>query len=359
MRDRIILEAMKAEDGLRVDERDREAEIIAELEAVADPERRAILSEVLETQAEAMGETNGPRWYRRVTGTATPISFYVDQMNSQASTRATTKTARRSAVEKFEEWCQGERTLQSVSDRTAALYAEHLIDQGLAPKTVNSHLSHLSAYWRYLVKRRIVPSNIWRDQQVSPKQVIKRKHWTLSEVVELIDHAPTRLLRYAIAISAQSGMRASEVARLRVQDCRGGVFSIASDYDGKSAAASRKVPIHSQLAAIIARLVVGRDGSEYLLPELNGSGKALTKRFARYRKERYGIGEQRQADKTFHSLRATFSHYRLEFGCEMRLVEELLGHVPSTTIQVHYYGGMSAEQASQIIEAVQLPIAAK
>lgn len=355
MRDSIILEATKAEENLHQDERDREAEILAELEAIADPEHRATLEEVLEGQAEAKGETEGRRWYRRVTGTATPISFYVDQMNAQADTRVTTKLARKSAVAKFEEWCR-EPYLQDVSDRVAALYAEHLIAQGLAPKSVNSHLSHLSSYWRYLAKRRIVKANVWREQQQPPKQVIDRQHWTLEEVVELIDNAPTKLLRYAIAIGALSGMRADEIARLRVRDCGGGVFKVAEYYEGKTEASSRKVPIHSQLAAIIARLVVGRNGGEFLLPELKGRGKALSKRFSRYRKDRYGPTEKRQAEKTFHSLRHTFIHYRLQAGCELRLVEEVVGQKPQSVAERHYYSGMSHEQSVAVVEAVQLPL---
>ena len=118
------------------------------------------------------------------------------------------------------------------------------------------------------------------------------------------------------------------------------------------------MPIHSQLSEIVASRVTGRSPDEFLFGELEGSSKGLVKRFARYRASLYGksadIG-QKQADKTFHSLRHAFVTDRLQAGCDLYLVQSVVGHVLQGVTLANYHHGATIEQLSKVVEVVSLP----
>ncbi|MGD9671279.1 MAG: tyrosine recombinase XerC [Hyphomicrobiaceae bacterium] len=358
-RDRIWQEVERLEDELAsksvTAERDYEASIIAELQSLAGTPESDQMKIVLLDQAETMQANgkDGLGFFKRVTGKQHRLIHFVDQWDASKRVVPTTQLSRRFAVDRFAGWAGDTAHVETVTRRQAGEYVHHLQGKGLAPRTVNSQVSYLSAYWKFMMNRGIVDANPWQGQQVTADKVIEREPWEPREIIDLIDHAPSSDLRDAIAISALSGLRSGEVVNLKVGDCTSGVLSVRK---GKTPAATRKVPVHSQLAVTIARLVVGREANDWLLAEFNGNRKLLVNKFTRYRKQRYGSGVERQATKVFHSLRSYWVDSRLKVDVDLRLVQELAGHVPQGVTQKHYYTGMTLEQARQVVEAVQLPI---
>ncbi len=141
------------------------------------------------------------------------------------------------------------------------------------------------------------------------------------------------------------------MVKLKVSDCSDGELVVRV---GKSAAATRKVPIHSQLVEITNSRINGKAQDDYLLPELHGNANPLVKRFAAYRQRLYGKNEG-QAQKTYHSLRHHWVDERLKAGCEPYLVQFLAGHKLKGVTFENYYHGPAANQRKAIVEAVSLP----
>jgi site-specific recombinase XerD len=54
-----------------------------------------------------------------------------------------------------------------VDRRLAGRYVTHLPSEGLARKSVDSQVMHLSSYWRFLVRKGVAQENPWREQSVS------------------------------------------------------------------------------------------------------------------------------------------------------------------------------------------------
>ncbi len=353
LRDRLLVELEQLVYSARMGVVDSEAAILGELEGLSPDDRQSI-EHHLQDKAEARGDPDGGvEWYKRVTGQAVPISLHVDRFLRECPAVPTTQAARRSTIERFEVWLRQEKGgsshLKAVSKKTAGAFASALTEQGLAQKTVNCHLSYLSSYWRWMVKRGLVEVNVWAGQQVVTKGSSRaRLAWTLEEVADLVGRAPTRLLRHAIAIAALSGLRAGELTKLKVADCRDGVFNIRA---GKTDAATRKVPIHSYLGAIIEARIASRRDDEYLLAELKGNPKGIVKRFARFRASAFGKTEG-QASKTFHSLRHTFVTEALRAGCDLYIVQSCVGHVPAGVTLSVYHKGPSIEQLRAVVESV-------
>jgi integrase len=110
-----------------------------------------------------------------------------------------------------------------------------------------------------------------------------------------------------IRSAALTGMRRSEIFKLQVANCAGGIFDITA---AKSEAGVRAFSIHSNLLPIIARRVKGKKLTDFLI---KGGAKdradAFGKAFGDYRKQ---VGatdklEGRRQDRIdFHSLRRWF-----------------------------------------------------
>lgn len=344
IRDRLLAELDARIEAVRNGYQDTNADTLADLFTLGAGSRKV-------DRLAARGEAT---WHRRNTRQAVPIGAHIDRFLSETAVTDITKQARRSAIKRLCDWSH-ETSLEAFSRRKAGEYASDLVSQGLAGKTINSQLSHLSAYWKWLIKRGLASENVWQGQQISTKGREKpRLAWTKVEVCKLIELAPTKLLKDVSAIAALSGLRAGELAGMRVADCQEGMFNIRVS---KSDAGVRTVPVHSQLVDTIAERMRAKKPDDYLFHEVNGSSKSLVKRFARYRASLYGKSDSGQADKTFHSFRHHFIDERLKAGVELRLVQLVVGHQPEGGVTTRVYGhGITDRQARTVVDAASLPL---
>ncbi len=78
-------------------------------------------------------------------------------------------------------------------------------------KTANRKISAASAYWRWLVKRTAVQVNPWSGQSLSKAATgaggKRKRPFTDTEVVALLNGKPDAELLDAMILSAMSGMR--------------------------------------------------------------------------------------------------------------------------------------------------------
>ena len=250
MRDRILREIEVLDEQLAASEStarlSREFEILAEFKAlesaaedVALPATRDHIQEYeshpavgnlhgmenhLIEHAESFG--GGLEWFERVTGKQTPILLpFETYLREQRSLVETTRKARRVAVRTFSEFMK-DPVLSKVTKKIAGSYQSQLLANGLSQRTANSHISHLSSYWRWLVKKDFTKSNPWKDQHIKVTEKLERIPWEPEQIFWLINNAPSRVLKHGIAIAALTGARASEIAQLTVGDCKEGWFFI-------------------------------------------------------------------------------------------------------------------------------------
>jgi integrase len=66
-------------------------------------------------------------------------------------------------------------------------------------------------------------------------------------------------------LAALTGARPGALVELRVKDCEDGVFLMPPQ---KSEPGARRVPIHSDLVALVARRCEGKVGDDWLFPEV-------------------------------------------------------------------------------------------
>lgn len=242
--------------------------------------------------------------------------------------------------------------------------------RGVHRVTGNRQISACSSYWRWMIKRAGLRENPWKGQSLSKSTRtagrIKRP-FTEAEVRTLLSGPADTELADAMRVAALTGTRLEEIYRLQVQDCIGGWFDIR---ESKTSAGVRRVPIHSDLTALVARRVTGKGAQEYLFHEADlaaRSGRkrvvwersaALSKRFGRHR-QALGVHDREEGRRhsrvDFHSWRRWFVTEARRAGIDRAVVAAVVGHETGSITDDVYSGGPGTAQLRACVEAVRLP----
>jgi integrase len=307
---------------------------------------------------------------------ATPIALYVDAWLSEGSLggaplKPRTKLERQRTIERLVNWLEHEKlapTVEAVTRRVAGRFvSQELLPTGRAPITLAKHVQSLSNYWRWLQKRGHVSDEMadpWARQaprKGSPtvNSIDAERPFTDDEIRRLLASSPDATMGDFIKMAALTGMGREEIGRLTVADCAGGVFVVRS---GKTAAAARRVPIHSALSLMVETRLKGKPTDAYLFHELRSGTfdrtDPLGKAFTRYRRS-LGIqeGTGRRSMVNFHSFRRWFVTTAINAGCVPHMVSLVVGHSEGREgmTKGRYWAGADDDKLRQVVEAVRLP----
>lgn len=336
------------------------------------------LKETIASRAETLerehGEQAAVAFADLALGRTTPLSAYVETWLAEGGPKndrlkERTKLERRRAVEKLAAWLRQEQlppTIEGVSRRIAGRYvSEVLLPSGRDRVTLGKAVRSLRAYWHWLRQRGHVDEegrNPW-DGQVpsgpSSSSGEPERPFTAAEVKTLLNGPADRTLREFMLVAALSGMRREEIGQLRISDCADGVFVVQG---GKTAAARRRVPIHSALAAIVEGRTRNKAAKDYLFDDLtpgkNEQTDPIGKLFTRYRRS-LGVqdGTGRRSLVNFHSWRRWFDTAALNAGQPPHFVSLVMGHAEGRKGMTlgPYWGGAEDDALRAVVEAVKLP----
>lgn len=221
------------------------------------------------------------------------------------------------------------------------------------PASVARKLSALRTLFRYMLKKEIIRDNPLRGI-ANPKLV----HYipaflTIDEIFCLLD-APGKQDRFEYRDKAimemlySTGMRVSELtgSNLNDLDFEAGMIIVLGKgkkerlipFGQAASEALRKYyPFRDTL--IIARIERGHIAERQAL-FLNSRGTRLTSRSVERMIKGYGQRAGIQTTVTPHGLRHSFATHLLEMGADLRVVQELLGHVSLSTTQKYTHVNM-------------------
>ena len=278
-------------------------------------------------------------------------------------------------------------------------WKEHLEDFGnekikgqptpLNPKTISRKFSECSSFWKYCVSHGLVP-----QQKANPfsgrgfkkkKNTIKRQEWKPEEVVHLYNEACLKVdltrdgtkkrrqaenLRDLILLAAYTGARLSEIINLKVKFVETGedvrFFHFAIDERGqevgKTSAATRKFPVHSQIEEMVDRLVImTADGylisGEEVDNEFDDRTTSIGKRFGKLKDE---LGYERHV-QTFHSfkhaVRSALANNAagINMGMQSEIIDYMCAHEGGSVgarVYQHYW---RMEHLQKVVETLEYP----
>jgi integrase/recombinase XerD len=218
-----------------------------------------------------------------------------------------------------------------------------LQNEGYKASTVARKVAATRAFLRFLYAEGVVEPNLldWLRQ---PK-VEKRLPKTLSrdQVERLLQAAsleetPLALRdRTLLEILYATGMRASEIIRIRLSDVDNEMGCLRCYGKGSK---ERVIPIYAEAMHMLTRYLA--EGRPFLMRDpaervifLNNLGRPLTRQGLWFLVQHYAESAGIASRVTPHTLRHTFATHLLEGGAELREVQQLLGHASITTTQIY------------------------
>lgn len=215
-------------------------------------------------------------------------------------------------------------------------YQAHLLrDRKLKPGTVVAQVAALRFFFVRTLKRRFPPDSI-----PYPKYTHHRVPRVLSpeEVARLIDAASNLQARVILMLLYSTGIRRSELVRLRVQDIDSErkIVHIRQGKGGKD----RDVPMCPKLLETLREYWRWKKPKTWLFPRgiaKRGDHEHLTDRAVWYavaEAARHAGLKKRVAP---HMLRHSFATHLLENGADLPTIQVLLGHadLEATSIYLH------------------------
>lgn len=218
-------------------------------------------------------------------------------------------------------------------DQIRQWQAHLLHGRKLAVGTVVNHVAALRFFFRRALKRRLPIDSI-----PYPKYTHHRTPRVLSpeEVARLIEAAGNLQARVILMALYSTGMRRSELVRLRIEDVDSErmIIHIRKGKGGKD----RDVPLCPKLLETLRDYWRWKKPKTWLFPgEPRSSGRHLTDKAVWYvcaEASRYAGLKKRVSP---HMLRHSFATHLLEDGADLPTIQMLLGHadLEATSIYLH------------------------
>ncbi len=274
-----------------------------------------------------------------------PLGPFLHYLMSECGMSPHTLAAYRADTAGFIRWRKEHAPgpLAKVDIATLTGYVDHLARSGLAPSSIGRHLASLSTFFRFLIFDGKLTENVAK-LLIAPAVWDRLPNVLGPAAVEKLLESPdtsTRLGRRdraALETLYATGCRASEVVGLRPRDLdlRRGTARCVGKGDKE-----RFVPLGTRAReAIEVYLATDRPEMVARHPEtevvfVGRSGKAMS-RIGLWRVvKQHARAEGMSENVSPHTLRHSFATHMLAGGADLRVVQEMLGHVSIATTQIY------------------------
>ena len=217
-------------------------------------------------------------------------------------------------------------------------FLAELHKQGQARASAARKLSSLRAFGRYLRREQIVESEPAALAAAPKREQRMPAHLTVDEMTRLLDTPDCstplgRRDRAILELFYASGLRLSELVGLDLEDLNLSARMVRVMGKGRK---QRLVPFNTAAREAIAawlkdRAVLLRGSGDPLF--LNARGSRLTGRSVQRLVAAYVSGCSTRFGISPHALRHSFATHLLQYGADLRAIQELLGHVQLSTTQ--------------------------
>ena len=207
-------------------------------------------------------------------------------------------------------------------------WLELLVDGGAESSWVSVHLSALRTMFDKMCGRDVTLG------LMTPRRALKLPVvLSADEVKRLLLAAPSLRDKLLLGLMYATGMRVSEVSRLRLRDIdfdRGGI----AVRQGKGRK-DRIVMLPQSFRGLLERLRSIHRPEDFLFPSSMEPGRHLSPRTVQRAMQRACLLAGIERPATCHSLRHSFATHLLESGTDIRFIQQLLGHLRLETTTLY------------------------
>ena len=198
--------------------------------------------------------------------------------------------------------------------------------RGQSSQTINLHLQAVKYFYREIMKSGVTIDIKFAKTASKLPVVLSRSE--IEKIVNVLENPKHKLL---IALSYGAGLRVSEAINLKIKDVN--LDELTIHIKGAKGNKDRISIFSEKLFSRLKEMATLRNMNGYVF-ESNRGGK-LDERSAQKVFENALQKAGIRKDATFHSLRHSFATHLLENGVDVRYVQELLGHANIRTTQIY------------------------
>lgn len=217
-------------------------------------------------------------------------------------------------------------------------YLKFLDECKLSNASISRHLSSLRTFYNYLVNHNKIKTNPF-NRVSNPKKEKKLPTYLYEdEIRDILDNLSDediykRRDRLIMELFYSTGMRLNELSNIRLNDINGDEIKVL----GKGS--KERIVYLDKVAKQLLADYLKNDRSEfkpvdsYLI--LNKDGKRLSNRSIENIVNRIIREASIKKHVTPHTIRHSFATHMLNNGCDLKVVQELLGHESLSTTQIY------------------------
>ena len=229
------------------------------------------------------------------------------------------------------------KPLRSIDHHLLRSFLSHLRDAGYSPVTVGRKVASLRAFFRFLLRRRIITTNPVLLLRSPKKPERLPDVLTVEQAVRVIE-TPKGMNWSALRDRAiletlySTGIRVGELVGLEVKNVNFAESEIRVKGKGKK---ERIVPVGRPALLALMDYIEKRPYKKARFVFLNRTGKRITERSVERIVARYGKLAGIDRHITPHTFRHSFATHLLDRGADLRSVQEFLGHERISTTQIY------------------------
>jgi integrase len=216
--------------------------------------------------------------------------------------------------------------------------------EGLTPKTVRNLWGVVNLIWQAALAQKYVDAVLPKPKLPrKPKQ--QARFFTLTDVGTLISASPTSADKVFYWLAAETGLRAGELAGLKLTDIYGERIAVSrtvwhgKEQSPKTDSANRILGLSPQLVSLLWEQIARQKakGHEFLFTSASGTPRDMN--VYRQRKLKEFLQEQGISQKGFHAFR----HFNVSLMDALRVplktIQERIGHALTGSFTLDVYGG--------------------
>ena len=224
--------------------------------------------------------------------------------------------------------------IEAVTHKKLLAYLDHLLDRGLQPKTINSHLDSIRGFYHYLIE----------EEQIQMVHPVKRgytlrlsrplpRHLRDEEVHRLLEVVRQPRDRALVMLMLRCGLRVEEVARLKLAalDLRRRQLFVQHGKGAKDRVVYLSDDAQEALIQYLRVRPASRAREVFLVDKGRYRGRAISVRGIQKRLEHYA--RQAGLKVSCHQLRHTMATQLLNADAALVSIQDLLGHSRIKTTQ--------------------------
>ena len=273
------------------------------------------------------------------------VSKYLEYLENEKKYSKHTVTAYINDIETLIHFLSSEDLgqLSYMTNRIAKFYVASLHNQ-YDPKSIRRKISSVRTLYDYLIEEEILKDNPFENVDLPKVRKSLPKFIYEDEMMKFLNNIETKTAlghrnKVIFELLYGSGLRVSELTGITLSDIDFIKQEIIIHGKGSK---DRIVPVHGLAIKTIkaylsdARIELALKHQEKTnLLLLNYKGTALTPRGVRVILNRELEKQASAMNLTPHSFRHSFATHLLNRGVDLRVVQELLGHVSLSTTQIY------------------------